>query len=278
MSIEYTSNYLYADYAQINQRDGRMAINIKTPDEITKIHIACHLASDVLAMIKPYVQPGITTEKLDSICYDYIVNTQCAVPAPLNYKGFPKSICTSINQVICHGIPSATKLKEGDIVNIDITVVKDGYFGDTSQMFMVGKTSGLAKHLVKITQECLYLGIKMVKPGAHFGDIGAAIQQHAEANKFSVVRNYCGHGIGKNFHEEPQILHYGEFGDGKIIKPGMVFTIEPMINVGTYHTKLLSDGWTVVTQDKKLSAQWEHTIVVTDSGYDVLSKREDETI
>lgn len=253
-------------------------VKIKSVAEIAKIRIACALASDVLTMIEPYVKPDITTAELDAICHDYIVNTQHAVPAPLNYHGFPKSICTSLNQVICHGIPSSRKLQNGDILNIDITVIKDGYFGDTSKMFSVGKTSPLAERLIKVTQECLYLGIKAVKPDAYLGDIGAAIQKHAQAHNFSVVRDYCGHGIGKNFHEDPQVLHYGEPGTGKQLVPGMVFTIEPMINVGTYQTKLMADGWTVVTQDQKLSAQWEHTIAVTPDGYEVLSKHPNEMI
>lgn len=253
-------------------------VKIKSPTEIAKIRIASALASDVLTMIEPYVKPGITTTELDTICHDYIVNTQHAIPAPLNYHGFPKSICTSLNQVICHGIPSTRKLKNGDILNIDITVIKNGYFGDTSKMFTIGKISPLAERLIKVTRECLYLGIKAVKPDAHLGDIGAAIQQHAEAHNFAVVRNYCGHGIGKNFHEAPQVLHYGEPGTGKKLVPGMVFTIEPMINVGSHQTKLMTDGWTVVTQDQKLSAQWEHTIAVTSNSYEVLSKHPNEVI
>lgn len=255
-----------------------MAIHIKTPEEIAKIKIACQLATEALEMIKPHIKEGVTTEKLDYICHDYIVNVQHAIPAPLNYRGFPKSICTSVNHVICHGIPGPKKLKDGDIINIDITVIKDGYFGDTSMMFFVGTPSVLAQRLVKIAQECLYLGIKAVKPDNHVGDIGAVIQQHAEANRFSVVREYCGHGIGKNFHEDPQILHYGEAGTGIVLKPGMVFTIEPMINAGSYHTKVLPDNWTVVTRDHKLSAQWEHTILVTATGAEVLTLRADEKI
>lgn len=251
---------------------------IYTPKEIEKIRTACRLATEVLEIIKPNVQIGVTTEELNRICHDYIVNIQHATPAPLNYRGFPKSICTSINHVICHGIPNSKKLKNGDILNIDITVEKDGYFGDTSGMFMLGKPSALARRLVKITQECLYLGIKTVKPQARVGDIGAVIQKHAETNNFSVVREYCGHGIGKKFHEEPQILHYGESGTGTTMHPGMIFTIEPMINAGLHHTKLMPDNWTVITEDQKLSAQWEHTILVTENGYEVLTKREDEII
>lgn len=255
-----------------------ISIKIKTAAEIEKIRTACRLAVEVLEMIKPYVQAGITTIELNRICHNYITNIQHAIPAPLDYRGFPKSICTSINQVVCHGIPSKEKLKNGDIVNIDITVIKEGYFGDTSQMFIIGNATKLAKKLVKVSQECLYLGIKIIKPGAHLGDIGAVIQEHAEANKFSVVRDYCGHGIGSAFHEPPQVLHYGVANTGAILKPGMVFTIEPMINAGSYHTELLADGWTVVTKDRKLSAQWEHTILVTATGHEVLTKRQEENL
>jgi methionyl aminopeptidase len=255
-----------------------MAITIKTPVEIEKMRVACRLAAEVLEMIASHVQVGVTTKELDRICHDYIVNIQQAIPAPLNYRGFPKSICTSINNVVCHGIPCLKKLKNGDIINIDVTVIKNEYFGDVSKMFMVGTTSALAQRLVKVAKECLYLGIKTVRPGAHIGDIGAAIKQHAEAHKFSVVREYCGHGIGRVFHEEPQVLHYAEAGTKAIMRPGMIFTIEPMINAGSYHTKLLPDGWTAITQDKQLSAQWEHTILVTESGYEVLTISEDEVI
>ena len=255
-----------------------MKITIKTPEEFAKMRVAGRLAAEVLDMIGPYVKVGITTDELNQICHDYIVNVQKAIPAPLNYKGFPKSICTSVNHQVCHGIPGPKKLKDGDIVNIDITVKKDEYHGDTSKMFVVGKPSILAERLIRITQECLYLGIKEVKPGAHFGDIGAAIQRYAESNRFSVVREYCGHGIGKIFHEEPNVLHYGSPGTGEEIRPGMIFTIEPMINAGKRDVKLLPDGWTVVTKDHLLSAQWEHTILVTDSGYEVLTKRSEETI
>lgn len=254
-----------------------MPVSIKTADEIAKMRVVGKLAGEVLTMIEPYIKPGVTTEELDRICHDYIVNHQQAIPAPLNYRGFPKSICTSINHVVCHGIPGPKKLKEGDIINIDVTLIKDAYHGDTSKMYFVGKSSVLAQRLVKVTQECLYLGIQAVKPGAHLGDIGAAIQQHAETNLFSVVRDYCGHGIGKIFHEpELQVLHYGEAGTGLVLEPGMTFTIEPMINAGKYHCKLLPDGWTAVTKDHSLSAQWEHTLVVTDTGYEVLTWREEE--
>jgi len=260
----------------LTKRPYFMEINIKTPDEIEKMRTAGRLAGEVLDMITPYVKAGITTDELNQICHDYIVNEQKAIPAPLNYLGFPKSICTSLNHQVCHGIPSARKLKEGDIINVDVTVIKDGYHGDTSKMFAIGKPSILAERLIKVTLECLYLGIQQVKPGAHFGDIGAAIQQYAENQRFSVVREYCGHGIGKEFHEPPNILHYGHQGAGDVIKTGMIFTIEPMINAGKRFVKLMPDGWTVVTKDHSLSAQWEHTILVTDTGHEVLTKRSDE--
>jgi len=255
-----------------------MTVTIKTPDEIEKMRIAGRLAAEALEMIEQHVKPGISTGELDRICHDYIVETQQAVPAPLNYKGFPKSICTSVNHVVCHGIPSDSKiLKQGDIVNIDITVIKDGYHGDTSKMYFVGNRQKHAERLVQITQECMYKGIDVVKPGARLGDIGHVIQQHAEAHHYSVVREYCGHGIGKVFHEDPQILHYGRPGTGMELKAGMCFTIEPMINAGKRQVKLLTrDGWTVETVDKRLSAQWEHTILVTDDGYEVLTRRREE--
>ncbi len=253
-----------------------MSVTFKTPEEIEKMRVAGRLAAEVLEMIGEYVKPGVTTEELDQICHDYIVNEQQAYPAPLNYRGFPKSICTSVNHVVCHGIPGPKQLKKGDIINIDVTVKKDGYHGDTSKMFFVGEPSILANRLVKITQECLYLGIDMVKPGVRLGDIGAAIQKHAEAQNFSVVREYCGHGIGAEFHEEPQVLHYGKPGTGMVLQEGMTFTIEPMINVGKRHTKLLPDEWTVITKDRKLSAQWEHTLLVTANGVEVLTKRSEE--
>ena len=254
-----------------------MAVIIKTADEIEKMRVAGRLAAEVLEMITPHVQAGVSTGELDRICHDYIVNTQKAIPAPLNYHGFPKSICTSLNHVICHGIPSDTKiLKKGDMLNIDITVIKDGYHGDTSMMFFIGEPAPALDRLARITQECLYLGIDMVKPGVRLGDIGHAIQQHAESNHYSVVREYCGHGIGKGFHEEPQVLHYGRPNTGIELQPGMIFTIEPMLNLGTRHNRLLNDGWTVVTKDRKASAQWEHTILVTEDGHDVLTRRRDE--
>ena len=252
------------------------AILIKDKQAIEKMRVSGRLAAEVLEMIAPYVKEGVTTEALDQICHEYIVDVQQAIPATLNYHGFPKSICTSINHQVCHGIPGPRKLKDGDIVNIDVTVIKEGYHGDTSIMCVVGKPSILAERLIRITQECLILGINAVKPGASFGDIGAAIQTHAEKNRFSVVREYCGHGIGKIFHEPPNVLHYGKAGTGEILQPGMIFTIEPMINAGKRETKLLPDGWTVVTKDHSLSAQWEHTILVTETGYEVLTKRQNE--
>ena len=254
-----------------------MTVSLKTADEIAKMRVAGKLAADVLMMIGPYVKAGVTTEELNTICHDYIVNVQNAIPAPLNYRGFPKSICTSVNHVVCHGIPTDKKvLKNGDIINIDVTVIKDGYHGDTSKMFIVGEGSILAQRLVQITQECLYKAIALIKPQCRLGDIGAVIQKHAETNRFSVVRDYCGHGIGHIFHEEPQIVHYGKAGTGLELVAGMTFTIEPMINAGSYHTKLLPDGWTAVTKDHKLSAQWEHTLLVTATGVEVLTARSEE--
>lgn len=249
-----------------------MAVHIKSSDETEKMRVAGRLTAEVLKMIEPHVRAGVSTETLNLICHDYIVHTQKAVPAPLDYHGFPKSICTSVNHQVCHGIPSDKKLKDGDIVNVDITVIKDGYHGDASKMFCIGKPSVLALRLVNISQECLRLGIALVKPGARLGDIGHAIQQHAEAHNFSVVREYCGHGIGRNFHEEPQVLHYGKPGTGMVLEPGMTFTIEPMINAGKPAIKLLPDKWTVVTRDRSLSAQWEHTILVTETGHEILTK------
>ncbi len=255
-----------------------MTVSIKTPEEIEKMRIAGRLAADVLHMIAPYVQPGITTGELNRLCHDYIVNVQQAIPAPLNYHGFPKSICTSLNHQVCHGIPGDKVLKSGDIVNIDITVIKDAYHGDTSKMFFVGEPSVVAKRVTRISYECMRIGIEMVRPGVRLGDLGHAIQNHAESNNCSVVREYCGHGIGRVFHEDPQVLHYGTPGTGLALEPGMTFTIEPMINAGKRHVKLLPDGWTVVTKDRSLSAQWEHTILVTDSGVEVLTKRPGDDI
>ena len=251
-------------------------ITIKTENDRAKMRIAGRLAAEVLEMIGPHVVPGISTDALNQICHDYIVTRQEAIPAPLNYRGFPKSICTSINQVVCHGIPNHKKLKEGDSLNIDITVIKDGFHGDTSKMFLVGQVSPLAKKLSRVTQECLYLGIQAVKPGATLGDIGEVIQKHAEAHHFSIVREYCGHGIGRVFHEDPQVLHFGKAGTGEVLKEGMTFTIEPMLNAGNRRVKLLSDKWTVVTKDGALSAQWEHTLLVTQTGVEVLTRRAEE--
>ena len=254
-------------------------VDIKSKADIEKMRIAGKLASEVLEMIGQHVKPGVSTEELDQICHKYIVEEQNAIPAPLNYKGFPKSICTSVNHQVCHGIPSEDKiLKESDIVNIDVTVIKEGFHGDTSKMYHVGKPSILSERLCKITQECMYKAINIVKPGLHIGDIGAVIQKHAYDNNFSVVKDYCGHGIGRNFHESPQILHYGIKNTGMRLEEGMTFTIEPMINAGKYKTKLLNDGWTVVTQDHSLSAQWEHTILVTSNGYEILTLRDEENI
>jgi methionyl aminopeptidase len=255
-----------------------MSVTIKTPAEIEKMRIAGQLAADVLAMIRPHVQPGITTGQLDQICHDYIVNVQQATPAPLNYHGFPKSICTSVNHQVCHGIPGERILKDGDIVNIDVTVIKDAFHGDTSKMFFVGTPSVIAQRVTRVSHECLRIGIEMVKAGVRLGDIGAAIQRHAESNNCSVVREYCGHGIGRIFHEDPQVLHYGEPGTGMTLEPGMTITIEPMINAGKRHVRLLPDKWTVVTKDHSLSAQWEHTVLVTDNGFEVLTQRPGDDI
>lgn len=255
-----------------------MPVTIKTPDDIAKMRVAGRLAAEVLEMIEPYVKVGVSTGELDRICHDYIVNVQNAIPAPLNYNGFPKSICTSLNHVVCHGIPSDSKfLKSGDILNIDITVIKDGYYGDTSKMFLIGDVAPHAVRLIRITQECLYKAIELVRPGTRLGDIGHVIQTHAESNNYSVVREYCGHGIGRIFHEDPQVLHYGKPGTGLELVEGMTFTIEPMINLGDRHTKLSkADGWTVTTRDRRLSAQWEHTLAVTSDGYEILTTRKEE--
>ncbi len=255
-----------------------MPVTIKTPDGIEKMRVAGRLAAEVLQMIGTKVVIGVTTEELNQICHDYIVNEQKAIPAPLNYRGFPKSICTSINHVVCHGIPGDKKLKNGDIVNIDITVIKDGYHGDTSKMFFVGEPSIRARRLVELTYDCLKKAIEQVRPGTCLGDIGNKIQSLAERNNCSVVREYCGHGIGKEFHEDPQILHYGKSGTGLKLEAGMTFTIEPMINLGKRQVKLLADEWTVVTRDKSLSAQWEHTLLVIENGCEVLTRRSDEKL
>jgi methionyl aminopeptidase len=253
-----------------------MTVVIKTPEQIEKMRIAGRLAADVLDMITPHVNAGITTNELDKICHDYIVNEQQAIPAPLNYHGFPKSICTSVNHQVCHGIPSDKKLKKGDIINIDITVIKDGFHGDTSKMFTIGKPGVVARKLCDVAQKALYIGINEVKPGAKLGDIGHAIQKFAESRHCSIVREYCGHGIGEKFHEAPQVLHYGKPDTGITLKEGMTFTIEPMVNKGKRHIKLLPDKWTVVTKDHTLSAQWEHTLYVTSDGVEILTLRDEE--
>jgi methionyl aminopeptidase len=253
-----------------------MAVSIKTDTEIEKMRVAGQLAAAVLEMIGEHVRPGITTGELDGICHDYIVREQGATPAPLNYRGFPRSICTSVNNQVCHGIPGNKRLKKGDIVNIDVTVIKDGYHGDTSKMFFVGEPSVLARRLVSVTQQAMYIGIAQVRPGATLGDIGHAIQTFVEGHNYTVVREYCGHGIGREFHEDPQVLHYGKPADGLALQAGMCFTIEPMVNAGKRQVKLLPDGWTVVTKDRSLSAQWEHTILVTPDGSEILTLRDEE--
>ena len=250
-----------------------MTISLKTPDEIEKMRVAGRLAAEVLQVVAPHVKPGVSTEELDRICHDHIVNVQKATPANLGYKGYPRTTCISANNVICHGIPNGAKvLKDGDIINIDVTVIKDGWHGDTSRMYYVGTPSVMARRLVEATREALFRGIRVVRPGATLGDIGHAIQEYAEGQRFSVVREYCGHGIGKVYHEDPQVLHYGRPGEGVVLQPGMTFTIEPMINEGSRFTRLLPDGWTVVTKDRKLSAQWEHTVLVTDDGVEILTR------
>lgn len=248
-----------------------MSVTIKTLEEQKKMRIAGRLAASVLDMISEHVKPGISTDKLDQICHQYIVEDLEAIPAPLNYRGFPKSICTSVNHVVCHGIPGDKKLKNGDSINIDITVIKDGFHGDTSRMFQVGNPTILSERLSRVCYEGMWLGIKQIRAGKRLGDIGAAVQRHVEKNRFSIVREYCGHGIGRGFHEDPQVLHYGEPNTGLELLEGMTLTVEPMINAGKRTVKLLSDGWTVVTKDHSLSAQWEHTILVTRSGYEVLT-------
>ena len=250
-----------------------MPVTIKTPEEQDKMREAGRLAGEVLDMIGPHVKPGVTTDELDRICHDYIVNKQKTIPANVGYNGFPKTLCTSVNHVVCHGIPNDKKLKNGDIINIDVTVIKDGFHGDTSKMYYVGEPSVLARRLVEVTHDAMLMGIEMVRPGTRLGDIGHAIQQFAEGHGFSVVREYCGHGIGRVYHEDPQVLHYGSPGIGLELKAGMTFTIEPMINAGKRHVKTLPDGWTVVTKDHSLSAQWEHTVLVTPTGHEILTRR-----
>lgn len=249
----------------------RNNVRINTPAQIAQSRIAAQLAAQVLAMIAPHVKAGVTTDELDRLCHDYIVDVQKAIPGNIGYLGYPKTVLTSVNEVVCHGLPSATVLKDGDIVNIDIAVKKDGWYGDTSRMYFVGEPSPEAYRLVKTTYEALCAGIRVVRPGATLGDIGYAIQSHAENAGFSVVREYCGHGINKVYHDEPQVLHYGYPGQGLTLKAGMIFTIEPMLNAGKRHVRTLADGWTVVTKDSSLSAQWEHMVAVTDDGFQVLS-------
>lgn len=253
-----------------------MSIYVKSDSEIEKMRVAGRQAASVLEMIGEHIKPGVTTNQINDICHAYIANELKAIPAPLNYKGFPKSICTSVNHVVCHGIPNDKPLKTGDIVNVDVTVIQDGYHGDTSKMFIVDNTSVLAKRLITVTQSCTYEAIKLVRPGIRLGDIGYLIAHIAHKEGFSVVREYCGHGIGKNFHEEPQVLHYGRPGTGITLMPGMTFTIEPMINAGKRHISLMKDNWTVITKDRSLSAQWEHTVLVTKSGVEILTLREEE--
>ena len=253
-----------------------MSVSIKTPDDVAKMRVAGRLASEVLDYLTPYVKPGISTGEIDKLAHDYMVDVQDTIPATLNYAPpghapYPASLCTSINHVVCHGIPGERKLKSGDIINIDVTVIKDGYHGDTSRMFFVGTPPIQAKRLVEVTYEAMWKGIRAIVPGAHLGDIGHTIQRHAESHGFSVVREFCGHGIGRQFHEEPQVLHYGRPGTGLRLQPGMMFTVEPMINAGRAGIRALADGWTIVTADHSLSAQWEHTVLVTDSGFEIMT-------
>jgi methionyl aminopeptidase len=253
-----------------------MSISIKSDEDIRGMRIAGRLAAEVLDYITPFVKPGVTTAELDRLCHEYMTNVQDSIPAPLNYcppgyTPYPKAICTSVNDVICHGIPGDKVLKNGDAVNIDVTIIKDGYHGDTSRMFYAGQPSILARRLGDITYECMWLGISKIRPGAHLGDIGYVIQQHAEKAGYSVVREFCGHGIGKVFHEEPQVLHYGRPGTLEKLEAGMIFTVEPMINAGRREIREMGDGWTIKTKDRSLSAQWEHTVLVTETGYEVLT-------
>jgi len=267
--------YTIIPYSQQPVSHVFMGVTIKSSEEIEKMRVAGRLAADVLRMIEPHVEAGVTTQQLNDICHEFMVNQQAVVPAPLNYRGFPRSICTSVNHVVCHGIPAEKKLKNGDIINIDITVIKDDYHGDTSRMFMVGKPTVQGQRISRIAYECMKIGIEMIKPGVRLGDIGHAIQQYAEKNNCSVVREYCGHGIGRVFHEDPQVLHYGKPDTGLVLEPGMTFTVEPMINLGKRYVKLLPDDWTVVTKDHSLSAQWEHTNLVTENGFEVLTLHPD---
>ena len=246
-------------------------VTIKNAEDQARLRVAGRLAADVLDMIAEHVKPGVSTNELDRLCNDFIVSVQGTIPANVGYRGFPKTVCTSVNHVVCHGVPGAKKLKPGDVVNIDVTVIKDGFHGDTSRMFYVGEPSIQARRLAEITYECMWRGIRAVRHGAYLGDIGEVIQAHAEEHGFSIVREFCGHGIGRKFHEEPQVLHYGRAGTGIKLQSGMIFTVEPMINAGKAGIRQLADGWTVVTKDHSLSAQWEHTVLVTDSGFEVLT-------
>jgi methionyl aminopeptidase len=255
-----------------------MSVTIKAPEEIERMRVAGRLAAEVLEVVAPHVRAGVSTDELDRICHHHIVEVQGAIPAPLNYHGFPRSICTSVNHQVCHGIPGDRVLRNGDIVNVDVTVIKDGYHGDTSQMFLIGEVSLQARRVSQVSRECLLIGLSQVRPGTPLRAIGQAIQRHAESNGCSVVREYCGHGIGRQFHEEPQVLHYDDPKSSLVLEPGMTFTIEPMVNAGRRHVKLLRDGWTVVTKDHSLSAQWEHTVLVTEGGCEVLTRRRDESL
>ena len=262
---------------EIVERKRSAEIPLHGPDAFEGMRRAGRMVAECLDMLTDHVKPGVTTEYLDKLAFDFIRDNG-AFPACLHYRGYTKTICTSINHVVCHGIPNEKPLKDGDTLNIDVTVIKDGYHGDTSRMFHVGNVPEWAERLSKVTQECMYMAIELVKPGCRLGDIGEVIQKHAQKNGFSVVREFCGHGIGKVFHEEPQILHYGRAGTGMELQAGMTFTIEPMINQGRADTKVLGDGWTAITKDRKLSAQWEHTLLVTETGYEIFTLRSDDTI
>ncbi|MGE0873893.1 MAG: type I methionyl aminopeptidase [Burkholderiales bacterium] len=254
-----------------------MPVHLKTADEIAAMRVAGRLAAEVLDYVTPHVRPGVSTQAINDLCHTYMIEVQGTVPAPLNYappgyKPFPRSVCTSVNHQVCHGIPGERVLRAGDILNIDVTVIKDGFHGDTSRMFYVGEPAIQARRLVDVTYEAMWLGIAQVRPGAMLGDLGYAIQSHAEKHGYSIVREFCGHGIGRKFHEDPQILHYGKPGTGLRLEPGMIFTVEPMINAGRPAIRELADGWTIVTKDHSLSAQWEHTVLVTENGHEILTQ------
>ena len=253
------------------------SVQLKSAEDIAGMRVAGRLASELLDYLAPHVQPGVSTRDIDRLAHDYMVDVQHTIPATLNYAPpghtpYPASLCTSVNHVVCHGIPGDRKLKAGDVVNVDVTVIKDGFHGDTSRMFYVGAPSIQAKRLCEVTYESMWKGIRAIKPGAHLGDVGHVIQKHAEAHGYSIVREFCGHGIGRNFHEEPQVLHYGRPGTGLKLQPGMIFTVEPMVNAGRPGIRCLADGWTIVTADHSLSAQWEHTVLVTPTGYEILTQ------